>query len=65
MFCKTFGHKWIYLFTSFNNRQDFRVCKRCHTVQRYESQFPIKAWIGMVQYTDKGARENLGEKYCK
>jgi hypothetical protein len=64
-FCKIFKHKWIYHFTSFGDRQDFRVCKRCHCLQRYEPRFPVNAWIGTVTYTDKGARENLGEKYGK
>jgi len=61
--CKIFGHKWEYYFTVIGGRQDLRACTRCHQVERYEQSFPFKAWLGTVQYTKKGAKDNLGERY--
>jgi len=61
--CKHLGHKWLYSFSNLGSRMNFRVCKRCSCLERYEESFPFKAWMRTVEYTDKGARKHLGNKY--
>lgn len=67
LICKIFGHRWLYFRdVMYIPGRKFRVCKHCNKLQDLRD-LPVfgKGWYGLIQYTDKGAKENLKEFYEK
>lgn len=67
LICKLFGHKWNYHIFTANGipKQDIRVCRVCSKTQQYKWHLTSKVWMNLVQYTEKGAKEECkgyGEK---
>jgi hypothetical protein len=65
--CKLFGHKWHYYKTVTTYPIQYtRCCKRCMSMEelhdRYSPIFP-KNWFRQVEFTQMGAKKELGSHY--
>jgi hypothetical protein len=66
LFCKLFKHDWLYSLSSITN-QNFRVCKRCNTLQIYHKDLFAfgSVWVNTVQRTKKGKEEWIKNENIK
>jgi hypothetical protein len=63
LFCKLFGHRWHYHFSAITGSTKYRSC-RCGRLDQYirvAPPFSPWAWVMMITYTDKGAKEMLAD----
>ena len=62
--CRLLGHRWQYGKTMDSPMRFFRTCRHCAIIQENKQLFAeVRAWVTMVMWTDKGARNALGPFY--
>jgi hypothetical protein len=55
--CRFLGHNWRWF--KFDFTKPIRVCKRCNKVQYQKFHMGALIWVSPVEYTRKGAENNI------